>query len=362
MRRLDMPKDNRFLNISDYTLKPYSSSGFSGLIYMAEPNKKGLPPLLIKHKEVNSACNEFVACRIGNLLRVPVPQAYFMKAEKEDSRFVSPYVVGIEYVDGLTGATDDELKSNSFLRFGYIQNHALQIMFSQSDRIQLSKTPQGEIIGYDFTDCFKVTEYTVNVLLGNTDAGVAALSRALNAFVNMGIASASDDCVKYLAAKLGEKTTEDVQITFDEPMNLLLSLSRGSIQPIYDAVEEVYSLELSVYYEEYISELRNMIASYIPSAEHYRSIEEVDAVLSENYRDKTAENAAAVKKEFGTRGLKEFRDLMDSERASFRRPRAGLEDMEAYLLSLQDAFLIAKRKARVKFTPNKYRVTGDKEA
>ena len=106
-----MTTDNT-LNTENYTYEPFSHNGFSGSLYLATAKDGSLPKLLIKHENPSSACNEFMYSRLAELLRIHTPKVYLFEVAKKDKRlFKSPYVVGIEYIEGLRKFSLDEMNS-----------------------------------------------------------------------------------------------------------------------------------------------------------------------------------------------------------------------------------------------------------
>lgn len=69
---------NYFINSNDYTYAPYTDDGFSGQILLATPKNKRKSKLLIKHATPAAVCNEFVACNLAQLIRIPAPRAYLL--------------------------------------------------------------------------------------------------------------------------------------------------------------------------------------------------------------------------------------------------------------------------------------------
>lgn len=72
--------------------------------------------------------------RLAELLRIFTPKAYLMLKEDQKS-FASPYVVGIEYIDGLHPFKPDELDRVCFARMEYAEQFALSAMFEQADTL-----------------------------------------------------------------------------------------------------------------------------------------------------------------------------------------------------------------------------------
>ena len=67
------------LNTTDYDYRILQHEGFGGICkYIATPKKAGRPKLLIKHENIQSACNAFMVSRFADLCGVFTPRAYLM--------------------------------------------------------------------------------------------------------------------------------------------------------------------------------------------------------------------------------------------------------------------------------------------
>lgn len=95
--------------------------------------------------------------------------------------------------------------------------------------------------------------------------------------------------------------------------------------------------------------------AYIAESEHYRSIDEVKDAVSEGYWKSYDKFLSDTREEYGTRGVREAKKLITETLEQYRGPKIALVDLEAVLSAMQQAFTSAKREARAKFTPKKYR-------
>lgn len=121
------------LNTDNYTYEPYSDGGFSGKILLAKPKKEDLPKLLIKSENPSSACCEFMYSRLAELLRIPAPKAYIMDVSNKDKKlFSSPYVIGIEYMEGMHSFTLEEMRRSPEWKTEYAGQYALSAMFGRT--------------------------------------------------------------------------------------------------------------------------------------------------------------------------------------------------------------------------------------
>lgn len=357
-------KDKFILNTNDYTYAPYSNKGFSGQLYLAMP-KNGGKRLIIKHENPCSAGNEFMYSRLAGLLGIPTPTTYLMNVAKEDAHlFASPYVVGIEYIDGLRSFTSDELNDPKYavmpgsnfanVKYDYAGHYSLSIMFDQSDAIQLSMTPDEHIVGFDFSDSFCFTKAMMDAFKVSRKVGLQLLQNGLQAFREKSFDRAVK-CAAPIIAKHINYSDKDAVGILHTPMKRFELIDQKDIDKLLNAVGEVYPEEIVSFYTEYIAELRRKIDEYIPIAENYRSPEEVRAALSDDYEANYNQRLEAARAEFGSRAVKELIAEADDVLKSYRAPGFALDDLEETIYAIMDAFIIAKRKNAEKYTPKKYR-------
>ena len=250
------------LNTDNYTYEPYSDKGFSGKLLLAKPKKTDLPGLLIKSENPSSACCEFMYSRLAELLRIPAPRAYIMNVSKKYKMlFGSPYVVGIEYMDGMRSFTLEEMRSSPEWRKEYAGQYALAAMFELDDLVQLTMTGDRHICGYDFTEAFWLSDMSVHTYQLHEEMLTDILSSRLQASNRRGLSYLS------AAASVVKKhfeLSEDAPVPseFLEPLREMYSLSKDDIEGLLDTLDEVYQMTVSVYFEEYLVLLKKKIAAY----------------------------------------------------------------------------------------------------
>ena len=83
---------------------------------------------------------------------------------KESWPFKTRYVVGITYLEGLHPFTMEDLQNSINMAFEYACHYALAVMFEQIDAVQMSTTSDGNIVSFDFTDCFRLSGLTEALL------------------------------------------------------------------------------------------------------------------------------------------------------------------------------------------------------
>ena len=253
------------LNTDNYTYEPYSDGGFSGKILFAKPKKTDLPKLLIKSENPSSACNEFMYSRLAELLRIPTPKAYIMDVSKKDKKlFGSPYVVGIEHMEGMHSFTLEEMRSSPEWKKEYAGQYALAAMFDQADRVQLTMSADRHITGYDFTETFWLSDMTLNHYKLNEDRLADVMRGRLEASVRQGtsLISAGASVVR---KHFEEPEGAAVPSEYLESMRVLSRLTEAQIEDLTDVLFEVYPASIPVYFEEYIKVLKTKIAAYFKS-------------------------------------------------------------------------------------------------
>ena len=253
------------LKTSDYSFAPYSDGGFSGKILLATPKKSALPKLLIKSHNPCSACNEFMYSRLAELLDIPSPKVYIMDVATKDAKlFGSPYVAGIEYMDGMHRFSLEEMRSSPVWKQEYAWQYALAAMFDQDDRVQLTMRADGHITGFDFTESFWLTD------LGNTAFQLSdnqltdLLIPRLHAMVDHGMSylSAGGSVVR---SHHGLPDDAPIPDDYLEPMRKLLTVTEDQVLELTDALHEVYPSSIPVYFEEYIKLLKKKLAIFLRS-------------------------------------------------------------------------------------------------
>ena len=94
--------DSYTLNTVNYNYKTLSHEGFGGVCkYIATPKSVGYSRLLVKHENIQSACNTFMCSRLAELCDVYTPKAYLMSTSNETRRLfpMHPFIVGTEWVE-----------------------------------------------------------------------------------------------------------------------------------------------------------------------------------------------------------------------------------------------------------------------
>lgn len=258
--------DNEFfVDSRDYRYRPFRHEGFSGQLLLATPVKEGMPPLIIKQEQPCSACCEFVYSRLAQEMQIPVPQTFLVK--KSDHKgswpFMTPYVVGITYLDGMHPFTTEDLQNSINIAFVYACHYALAVMFEQIDAVQMAATPDGNIVGFDFTDCFRLSDLTEAILKKEDTLLIHFLKMLLNAFKQDDFSSSARIGAEVVAKHLGVPQISAVYPLYLEPMKRFCKIGNQRIREITEALDEVYPVAISVYFEEYLAELKLKISKYV---------------------------------------------------------------------------------------------------
>ncbi len=262
--------EEQILNTANYTYEPFSYNGFSGSLYLATAKDGSLPRLLIKHENPSSACNEFMFSKLAELLCIHAPKVYlFEVAEKDKKLFASPYVVGIEYIEGLRTFTLDEMNSKPEWQREYAENYVLAVLCSQDDNVQMSMTPDGHIVSFDYTECFYLTPSTTTAMEQyDEDTRIEIINRQLSSVSRAShgiLAHAGAEVLKEHFCKDG---LEEVYPFYHEPIKRLIRLTSEQIEAATDPLYDIYPVEIGVYFEKYIELMQKKMKSYLLGVEN----------------------------------------------------------------------------------------------
>lgn len=256
--------EEHILNTENYTYEPFSHNGFSGSLYLATAKDGSLPKLLIKHENPSSACNEFMYSRLAELLCIRAPNAYLFDVAKKDKKlFASPYVVGIEYIEGLHPFTLDEMNSKSEWQREYAENYALAVMCSQDDNVQMSMTPDGHIVSFDYTECFYLTSTATAAMDYDEDTRIEIVKRHLSSVDRASHGILANAGAEVLRKHLCRETLDEVYPLYHEPMRRLIGLTTEQIEAATDPLFDIYPAEIGVYFEEYIKIMQAKMKAYL---------------------------------------------------------------------------------------------------
>ena len=254
-----------FIERKDYLYQPFSHRGFSGQLLLAMPKEENLPKLIIKQEQPCSACCEFMYSRLAQEMHIPVPQVFLVKKidHKESWPFRRPYVVGITYLEGLRPFTTKDLHNSTTMAFDYACHYALAVMFEQIDTVQMAATPSGNIVGFDFTDCFRLSDLTIGLLAREDTALIDFLKILLDAYKQDDFSAAARVGAEIVAKHLGVSDVAEIYQAYLEPMKRFCQIERSRFSEITKALDAVYPVAISVYFEEYLAELKQKILRYL---------------------------------------------------------------------------------------------------
>ena len=253
------------LNTCDYNFSKHSNHGFSGQILLATPKKDSLPKLLIKSDNPCSACNEFMYSRLAELLDIIIPKAYLLNVAAPDKHlFGSPYVVGIEYMDGMHSFTLDEMRSSELLRKEYAEQYALAALFDQDDLVQLTMRADGHITGYDFTETFWLSDMGLSLFRLPDDQLSDILHSRLLAMHRRGLSFISAGA-SVVRKHFGGDEYAPIPQEYLSPLVKLIQLTDSQIAEVTAALDEIYPVSISVYFEEYIKLLKHKVSAFLDS-------------------------------------------------------------------------------------------------
>lgn len=257
---------NYFVYAEDYTYDVFWNKGFSGQILLAKPHQAGLSTLLVKHELPNLACCEFIYSQLAQELEISVPNTYLMKIRNfEDLPFKTTYAVGIAYQDHLKQFSVEELKSSRQLQQDFAAQYALAVMFEQADRVQMAQTKSGHIVGFDFSDSFRLSDLRNASMVRQSNV---YLKRYLDMLIT---AFSADDFSVSVEAGIAtmknflceEKSSGLVVNVYFGTMRKFCEIPKKQIESIITALEQIYPKEISEYFRTYIEILQRKIERYL---------------------------------------------------------------------------------------------------
>ena len=258
--------DRYILNTVDYDYKALNHEGFGGVCkYIAAPKRDGLSRLLVKHENIQSACNTFMCSRLAELCGVYTPKAYLMSTSDETRRLfpMHPFIVGTEWVEDFSAVDYGSIKESPALRQQYLDSMALYAMFCRiADTPQFAYSPAKGVFAYDWDEAFDVTDFVIKLCLYNTDAGTEQLRRMLRHFSQHPFESDAELCLQSAAAHLN-MDADDLRPSYMQAMERFCKMTEAQVTKLTDMLSGIYPIPLIVYYEEYIKILQSKVLRYI---------------------------------------------------------------------------------------------------
>ena len=254
------------LNTVNYDHKTLNHEGFGGVCkYIATPKRVRYPRLLVKHENIQSACNTFMCSRLAELCGIYTPKAYLMSTSGETRRLFTmhPSIVGTEWVEDFSAVDYDRVKESPVLRQQYLDSMALYAMFCRiADTPQFAYSSTKGVFAYDWDEAFDVTDFVIKLSLYNSDAGTEQLRRMLRHFSQHPFESDAELCLKSAAAHLN-MDADDLQPSCMQTMERFCKVTETQVSELINVLSAIYPIGLIVYYEEYIKLLQAKIKTYI---------------------------------------------------------------------------------------------------
>lgn len=254
------------LNTVNYDYKTLNHEGFGGVCkYIATPKRVGYPRLLVKHENIQSACNSFMCSRLAQLCGIYTPKASLMSTSGENRRLfpMHPFIVGTEWVEDFSAIDYDRIKESPVLRQQYLDSMTLYAMFCRiADTPQFAYSSTKGIFAYDWDEAFDVTDFAIKLCLYNNDAGTEQLRRMPRHFSQHPFESDAELCLKSAAAHLN-MDADDLRPSYMQTMERFCKVTEAQVAELTDVLSDIYPMGLIVYYEEYIKLLQAKIKTYI---------------------------------------------------------------------------------------------------
>ena len=258
--------DRYILNTVDYDYKTLNHEGFGGVCkYIAAPKKDGLSRLLVKHENIQSACNTFMCSRLAELCDVYTPKAYLMSTSNETRRLfpMHPFIVGTEWVEDFSAVDYDRVKESPVLRQQYLDSMALYAMFCRiADTPQFAYSSTKGVFAYDWDEAFDVTDFVIKLSLYNTDAGTEQMRRMLRHFSQHPFENDAELCLRSAAEHMN-MDADNLRPNYIRAMDRFGKVTEAQVAKLTDVLLDIYPMPIVTYYEEHIKKLQAKIIHYV---------------------------------------------------------------------------------------------------
>lgn len=266
--------DRYILNTVDYDYKTLNHEGFGGVCkYIATPKRVGYSRLLVKHENIQSACNTFMCSQLAELCGVYTPKAYLMSTSGETRRLfpMHPFIVGTEWVEDFSAIDYGSIKESPALRQQYLDSMALYAMFCRiADTPQFAYSTAKGVFAYDWDEAFDVTDFVIKLCLYNSDAGTEQMWRMLRHFTRYPFESDADLCLHSVADHLNADANA-LRSSYIQAMERFCKMTGAQAAALTSVLSDIYPMPLIVYYKEYIRILQAKITSYVKNIKNSRN-------------------------------------------------------------------------------------------
>ncbi len=234
---------------------PSFEEGQSGMLLIGT-DEQG-QEYIVKHSYPHNAANEYVACWLAKKLGVPAPNAYLLSPNKA---FRCGYAVAIEFLD-----LEPFDKAAAPYPDDLIAQFALSSLIILDDMIQLN-VAGGHIVSYDFSESFCMSN--MNPILTHLDradrrqgqeGAYTILRRLLTSFRRH--ISLVDFNIPGLAHEFNLDCDEMREGMIEAAKRTLL-IADDEIEEMSIELENLYPMEIAVYYEECIRAIQNHMKGF----------------------------------------------------------------------------------------------------
>ncbi len=258
--------DSYPLNTVNYNYETLSHEGLGGVCkYIATPMCVGYSRLLVKHENIQSACNTFMCSRLAELCDVYTPKAYLMSTSNETRRLfpMHPFIVGTEWVEDFSAVDYGSIKESPTLRQQYLDSMALYAMFCRiADTPQFAYSSTKGVFAYDWDEAFDVTDFIIKLCLYNSNAGTEQLGRMLQHFSQYPFEGDAELCLQSAASHLN-MDADALRPSYIQAMNRFCKVTKAQVAELTGVLSDIYPIPLIVYYEEYMKILQLKVLRYI---------------------------------------------------------------------------------------------------
>jgi len=255
---------------TDFLFSPMNHQGDSGQLLIAK--RKGMPAekYLVKHEATDCACNEYVYYKLAKWLNVPVPEVILFEVPQNEKRkhFETEYISGSRWINiaNRCPTVEQLINNDDYLKI-WSQCEALEIMFSESDGIELVIANHEQLYRVDtqasFNICFHWLDYLgVNIEIQGHNVHQfyqKQLEILLEEWRSKNIVRELELTLK----QLNQLSGRDCASWFWEPFIQVQDITRGDIDSFLNVLCYFYPDCVGAYYREYIKILQEKSAKYL---------------------------------------------------------------------------------------------------
>ncbi len=266
----------------DYAFAPYSDerfaqsdnpdeTGMSGKLYIAEKISDSSDRYIVKHEELNSACNEYISKNLADKLGINFPRVILFELTRADRRnlFDTDNIVGIQYIEEKRPFSLSAIKNDKNAAAQWIMCHAFAELICNDDTIQCILAADTKLYLIDCSDAFRLSSVALMALGARSQPMDYASRQHLRMLLD--VLAKTPYCVlvgltkKYLFEKLSIIGIDACEIDsiYNGVFKRFIALPKDSLDDAILVLRHFYSEALCAYYWDYFDIMREKASEYL---------------------------------------------------------------------------------------------------